>query len=83
MKWEYCTPLPPTPTLPNPNSNTPLPTTWLGYLLQKLQGGILIPGQALRLLHSLSPDLPSLTVQDCQPLLEEMGMVSQALGRQG
>lgn len=52
----------------------------LGYLLQQLQGSVLVPCQALRLLHCLGPDLPRLAVQDCQALLEERGASQAGLG---
>lgn len=71
---------PPTPCAAPP---APAPAPAPGYLLQQLQGGILVPGQVLGLLHGLSPDLPGLTVQHCQALLEGTEAVSRALAPQG
>lgn len=76
--WQISTPSP-SPSLPDPG----------GYLLQQLQGSILLPSQTLGLLHGLGPDLSSLTVQDGQALLRRWGGQTQSglspsvLGLQG
>ena len=66
-------PSPPALTSHSPSCTDPDPPAQpdRGYLLQQLQGGVLVPRQALGLLHGLGPDLPGLTVQDCQALLKE------------
>lgn len=71
--WQSSTPAPPALVSHSPSCTDPDPPAHpdRGYLLQQLQGGVLVPRQALGLLHGLGPDLPGLTVQDCQALLKE------------
>lgn len=68
------------PCSPSCADPDPLAQPDRGYLLEQLQGGVLIPRQALGLVHGLGPDLAGLTVQDGQALLEERGRGQSGLG---